>query len=298
MYFPSMIVLVFTAVTSGSALIQKVEDDFYKELGMTAEYPAESCREIFNKNPVGRTQSGYYWVKSCEKTMKVYCDMRMICGDIQGGWMKIADVHDGENCPSTWKNFTIPNTSKIVCRSGQDAAGIYSATYSTEGACEGFQHFCGKVIGYQKGSPSAFIGGTRSLERDYLEGISITYGKPRKHLYSLAVGLTATSASYQESNCPCSKYPGRLPPAYVRDYFYCDSGNLGAPTVDKFYPDNPLWDGEGCSLDYSCCAQPGMPYFYRKLLVPVKEDIEVRMMADEAFSNEAVLVGTMELYVL
>ena len=72
MYFLSMIVLVFTAVTSGSAaLIQKVEDDFYKELGMTAEYPAESCREIYNKNPVGRTQSGYYWVRSCEKTMKV-----------------------------------------------------------------------------------------------------------------------------------------------------------------------------------------------------------------------------------
>ena len=66
-----VIVLVFTAVTSGSALIKKVEDDFYKELGMTAEYPAESCREIYNKNPVGRNQSGYYWIKSYETTMKV-----------------------------------------------------------------------------------------------------------------------------------------------------------------------------------------------------------------------------------
>ena len=152
------------------------------------------------------------------------------------------------------EKFTIANTSKKACRSGKDAGGIYSATYSAKGACEGFQHFCGKVIGYQKGSPSAFIGGTRSLERDYLEGISITYGKPRKHLYSLAVGLTATFALYQESNCPCSKYLGRLPPAYVHDDYYCDSGNPGAPTVDKFYPDNPLWDGEGCSMDYSCCG--------------------------------------------
>ena len=71
MHFLSVIVLIFTAVNSGSALIQKVEDDYYREMGMTAEYPAESCREIYNKNPVGRTQSGYYWVKSCEKTMKV-----------------------------------------------------------------------------------------------------------------------------------------------------------------------------------------------------------------------------------
>ena len=79
----------------------------------------------------------------------------------------------------------------------------------------------------------------------------------------------------------------------MRDDYYCDTGNFGAPSVVKFYPDNPLWDGEGCTKDYSCCGQPGMPYFYHKLPVPVKEDIEVRIMADEAFSNEAVLVGTM-----
>ena len=70
--------------------------------------------------------------------------------------MKIADVHNGENCPSTWKSITIPNTSTKVCRSGQDAGGAYSANFSTEGACEGFQHFCGKVIDYQKGTTDAF----------------------------------------------------------------------------------------------------------------------------------------------
>jgi len=66
-----MIVFIFTTVTSASALIQKVEDDYYVELGMTSEYPAESCREIYNKNPVGRNDSGYYWIKSHGATMKV-----------------------------------------------------------------------------------------------------------------------------------------------------------------------------------------------------------------------------------
>jgi len=221
----------------------------------------------------------------------------MICGCIQGGWMKIADVHDGENCPSTWQSFTIPDTSIKVCRIGEDGAGVYSATYSTEGACEGFQHFCGKVIGYQRGSPSAFVDG-RSLDGIYVEGLSITYGKPRKHLFTLAVGLTATSSQQQVHNCPCSKYPGSQPPSFVRDAFYCDSGNLGTPVVDKYFPNNSLWDGEGCTTEYSCCGQPGMPYFYQRLPVPVEEDIEVRLMADEAFSNEAILIGTMELYVL
>ncbi|XP_065911845.1 uncharacterized protein [Dysidea avara] len=279
-----VIVLVFTAVTSGSALIKKVEDDFYKELGMTAEYPAESCREIYNKNPVGRNQSGYYWIKSYETTMKVYCDMHMICGCIQGGWMKIADVHDGQNCPSTWKSSTVPGTSIKVCRSGKDAGGAYSATYSTEGACEGFQHFCGKITGYPKGTPDGFnprwIGG-KQIDDPYLDGLSITYGKPRKHLWSLAMG-----------SCPCYKTPGPNPPAFVRDYYYC--GGSGSQQNYSL----PVWDGESCSSDNSCCSQAGMPYFYRRLPVPVKEDIEVRICNNQAFSDEGVLVGTMELYVL
>ena len=212
--------------------------------------------------------------------------------------MKIADVQDGENCPSAWKNFTIPNTDIKVCRIGQDAAGIYSANYSTEGACLGFQHFCGKVIGYQQGSPSAFVGGNKQIDDIYVEGISITYGEPRKHLFSLAVGLTTTSSSGQVHNCPCSKFPGIAAPAFVRDHYYCDSGNQGSPAVNKYFPNDTLWDGEGCSSQYSCCSQPGMPYFYRSFPIPVKEDIEVRLMADEVYSNEAILVGTMELYVL
>ncbi|XP_065911840.1 uncharacterized protein [Dysidea avara] len=298
-----VIVLVFTAVTSGSALIKKVEDDFYKELGMTAEYPAESCREIYNKNPVGRNQSGYYWIKSYETTMKVYCDMHMICGCIQGGWMKIADVHDGENCPPTWKNLTIPGTSIKACRSGEDAGGVYSATYSTKGACEGFQHFCGKVIGYQKGTVDAFyekwVGGIQ-IDDGYLDGVSITYGNPRKHLWSLAMGLALDDDSGSEKlgNCPCSKYTGRSPPSFVRDHYYCDSGSSVRPTKATYLPNNPVWDGEGCSSDDSCCAQANMPYFYRHLSMPVKEDIEVRLCNNQPYSDEAVLIGTMELYVL
>jgi len=49
--------LLIAAVTSGSALIQKVKDDYYVDLGVTSEYPAQSCREIYNKNPIGRQQS-------------------------------------------------------------------------------------------------------------------------------------------------------------------------------------------------------------------------------------------------
>jgi len=67
----SVIVLVFIAFTSCSALINAVKDDYYIKLGTTPEFPAKSCREIYNKNPIGHSHSGYYWVKSCEEPIKV-----------------------------------------------------------------------------------------------------------------------------------------------------------------------------------------------------------------------------------
>jgi len=224
----------------------------------------------------------------------------MICGDIQGGWIKIADIHDGENCPSAWQSITIPQTSKKACRSGQDAAGAYTANFSTEEACEGFQHFCGKVIGYQKGTPDGFnekaVVGTQ-IDDCYLDGLSITYGQQRKHLWSLAIGVSLDNFTTL-GNCPCSENAGQSPPSFVRDDYYCDSASIGLPLTSAYFPDNPVWDGEGCSSNNSCCAQANMPYFYRHLLMPVKEDIEVRLCKNEVFSNEGILIKSMELYVM
>ena len=151
------------------------------------------------------------------------------------------------------------------------------------------------VIGYQRGTTDGFnprwIGG-KQIDDPYLDGVSITYGKSRKHLWSLAIGFSTNG------NCPCSTKPGPLPPPFVRDYYYCDSGCIASSAVPGRYYSAALWDGEGCSSNYSCCSQAGMPYFYQRLPVPVKEDIEVRICNNEIFSNEGVLVGTMELYVL
>ena len=68
-----VILVVFTAVTTGLALIQKVEDDDYKKLGMGPDNPAESRREIYNNNPTTYGQSVYYWVKSCGIAQKIKC---------------------------------------------------------------------------------------------------------------------------------------------------------------------------------------------------------------------------------
>ena len=48
---------------------------------------------------------------------------------------------------------------------------------------------CGKIKGYQKGTPLTFDEtATYSLNNYYVEGISITLGYPRKHVWTYAVG--------------------------------------------------------------------------------------------------------------
>ena len=63
-------------------------------------------------------------------------------------------------------------------------------------------------------------------------------------------------------NCPCAKYPGDVPPAFVGLDFYCESGMTGGiQGINWTALEDPLWDGYGCSPGNSCCAQAGMPWF-------------------------------------
>ena len=62
-----------------------------------------------------------------------------------------------------------------------------------------------------------------------------------------------------------------------------------------YYLSDPLWDGSGCTSGNSCCAQIGMPWFYRKLPVCVNDDFDI--CKDDVHSHEDVAVEKLELYV-
>ncbi|MCG8623891.1 MAG: hypothetical protein MJE68_18100 [Proteobacteria bacterium] len=57
-----------------------------------------------------------------------------------------------------------------------------------------YSKICGRVIGYQFGSPSAFeqvFIKDRTIDEAYVEGVSITHGcNPRKHIWSYAAGAS------------------------------------------------------------------------------------------------------------
>ena len=70
--------------------------------------------------------------------------------------------------------------------------------------------------------------GPRDINSYYVDGMSITYGSPRKHIWTYAVGLSDDHNYNGVYNCPCAKYPGTAPPSFVGDHYYCESGNTGA----------------------------------------------------------------------
>lgn len=279
--------------------------DFYSKLGTEKFLPAKSCAEIYHINKASRGRSGYYWIKTTD-VYQVYCDMELECGDQKGGWMKIYsfDTSLGYPCPVGWhKDQTLK-----LCR-GNTLAGCYSAYFPTYNAH--YKRVCGMVKGYQKGTmngfyPTSFFLGkdnsitpvtaSASIDGVYVDGISITLGNPRKHVWTYAAGLS-DNGKYPCCNCPCAKYPGPLPPTFVQEHYYCESGNTEGALSSTFYKNDILWDGKSCAKYNSCCSYPGMPWFFRIFPKCVQGDFEVRICTDQNYHDEGVLVEAMEIYI-
>ena len=296
-------IIVALAILETSLVV--AQGDTYTRYGFDIELPGASCVDIYNKNPTSHGRSGYYVLKT-DHLFFAYCDMELDCGGNKGGWMRLADINtkSGDTCPSGWTKY------KSYCIGGS-AAGCYSANFLTNSTS--YSKVCGKVLGYQKGTMDAFypyayshgkansykpVTTSRSLDGVYVDGISITSGSPRKHVWTYAVGLS-DDGNYPQFNCPCAKYPGPDPPTYVGSHYYCEAGNNGTwrGKHATLFTGDLLWDGAGCGPENSCCYDAGMPWFFRQFPTITTGDIEVRICRDQGFADEGVLVEQLQLYV-
>ena len=268
------------------------------------EYTGSSCENIYNDNIATRNKSGYYRITNDEW---VYCNMHMTaiafgrgdlissCAGVGGVWRRISGFNTtaGDSCPSPWVNGSFNNVSYCI---GNTSAGCYSVNYATNGTS--YHRVCGRASGYQKGSPDGFNRAT-IISNSYVDGISITHSSPRQHIWTYAVGVTESSNSSdtRNSNCPCATIAGRNPPSLVGSNYYCESGTTSSWDANTYYLSDVLWDGEGCSDNSTCCSDPDLPWFYHQLNMTTQDAIEVRYCMDEDFSNEAVLITNLELYI-
>ena len=228
------------------------------------------------------------------------------CGD--GLWNQVAQLNMSDlsqQCPSEWVEFNSDGVR--ACRRPVTTEGSCSGkNYSSNG--QQYSRVCGRVIGYQLSTPDAFtglLGGYRnaSIDETYIDGISITHGMPRNHIWSYAASPEEQNLRYSNFLCPCSSvYTGSGPQPFIGDNYYCESGNPGLfnTTYGHFFSHDKLWDGRQCSRELTCCtgkSNHSPPWFSVELPTPTSDNIEVRICADESTDNEDTPVELVEIYV-
>ena len=263
--------------------------------GQLPSTPANSCLSL--------STSGHYWVRASNgSAVLVYCDVMMIrsCGDVDGGWRRVASMD--------FSNSTTPCPSGLQERidSGIRTCGIqsshstYASVFSSSGTA--YDEICGKIIAYQMGTPDAFA--NRAIDSNYVDGVSLTHGSnPRHHIWTFAAALDEYGESGTEA-CECShsgRRSGRLPPAFVGQDYFCDSGiprrRIYSSDNGRFFSMSPLWDGSGCGHDSTCCSFNNPPWFYKQLPSPTSDAIEMRVCADENRSNEDIAISSVVIYI-
>ena len=220
------------------------------------------------------------------------------CGG--SGWRRVAYLNmsnASQQCPSVWREITTP---RRVCGRRSTGASCEGLTYTT--GSEQYDQVCGRIIGYQIGSPDAFELAGISINSYYMDGISVTYGFPRHHIWSFVAGLDEGSTTpYNTSTytCPCvaGSTNGNNIPSFVGHNYFCESGiTHWQGTYGNFYPNgDPLWDGQGCGPTSSCCTFNSPPWFNVQLSSPTTDNIEVRICATNGFQIEDTPTEHIEL---
>uniref|UniRef100_A0A1X7UR84 Uncharacterized protein n=1 Tax=Amphimedon queenslandica TaxID=400682 RepID=A0A1X7UR84_AMPQE len=159
-----------------------------------------------------------------------------------------------------------------------------------------YSQVCGKVIGYQYHSTdgAAAYHTSKVINSAYIDGISLTHGYPRKHIWSLLSGYTGTAINY----CPCGSSHPKSVPSFVGSHYYCEAGCHNTNSYATLYSSDPLWDGKGCgSTETNCCQRTLIPWFYRSFGYSTADNIEMRLCCDEDTGNEDVAIREYEIYV-
>ena len=269
-------------------------------VGLTEDNPASSCRDILTCNPNAPSQN--YWIQTGSNGSKsMYCYMEADkCG--VRGMMRVVNIdmtNPGETCPSPLTLYTV--NGKRLCGGGNHGQTCSSVTFPTFNYQ--YTHVCGRAAGFSYHHPCAFhyshygYSWSQGFDGAYVSGLSITHGAPgnRTHIWTYAGG-------YQESfsstcNCPCAMSPGRSPPSYVGDNYYCESATQFPPNTYQWFTNNTLWDNQDCYPGSNCCNNTRAPWFVRNLVTPTQDDVEIRWCTTQGLYSDRVGTELVEIYV-
>ena len=245
----------------------------------------DSCN--FLQNFSAQLPSGSYKImpQDALTPTKVYCSYQSLSGRNEW-WRRVAYLNTSESCqvqcPSGLEARMEPPSS---CRRAVEESGC-SSVYFDPGDIP-YSRVGGRVRARQSGQPNGFqdFDGPRSrgevsLEDNYVDGISLTYGDEgnRTHIWTFAASMNT-----RRDGCAVCD---RERPDFIGDHFSCELLNLCDQGI--VCSSNLLWDGGQCD---------GGESFFRNLSEPTTEQIEMRVCREQERSDEDILVTEIELYV-
>ena len=277
---------------------QPVSEPIMETLQKIQVKPTNPCTRINRNSP-----SGYYYfiTVSNGSEVQVYCDTEgENCGG-EGGWMRVAYVdltQSGSQCPQGLTRVELQG-SNYCGRFNSDMCvsttfEVYNVTYT---------QVCGRVSGYQYGSTDGFWNyydfGQTSIDGYYVDGVSITHGQPRKHVWTYSAAIQSFPSTENYYTCPCFSNNNYSSPSFVGQDYYCESGNDEKFKNGLFYSNDTLWDGKQCEeFEVPCCTHSNMPWFIKTLNQSTSDDIELRVCCREGYpGNEDIPLNLIELYV-
>ena len=221
------------------------------------------------------------------------------CGD--GIWHQLVNINMSNvdnQCPDGWVE---ENEGGVrACGRGTVGASCKSAFINSNDHQIEYTKVCGRAIGYQYGHTDAFAEriGTETINQNYVDGLSITHGSPRQHLWTFAAAVReGPKTGSNIYNCPCSSAPGASAPSYLGNDWYCESGNPNSRAPLKVFSNDPLWDGEEC--EGTCCSNgKSPPWFSVELPGPTNDYIEARICSNErSDTNEDIFISIFDIYI-
>lgn len=248
--------------------------------GAAGGHDPQTCAELLAARP--GAESGPYVLAG----RTVECEMDRA----GGGWALVAlfDTREGGVCPSPWRTVDLGEAEPPVCARAESQSGSEDSVELI--VPQRYREVMGLALGMQFETPDAFSRGSPvGLDGLYVDGLSLTIGVVRRHVFTYAAG--GSDHDEGESQCPC--LGGASAPEVVGDQFACESGARDA--AEGWLVGDLLWDDD---LDPTSCDAVAAPsYFVADLGEPVDDPLEARLMADQESTNEDVGLVRLELFV-
>ena len=271
-------------------------------VGQKIRSSMSSCEEILMFHPC--VSSGEYNITNGNGNLQqVYCEMDTLCGG--RGWTRLGRLdmtESGRECPSEFRLYETGGV-RACGRKPTDSGKCNSLTISSFGI--NYTEVCARVIGYQVSSPNAFHvpdGFVDDIDIQYIDGVSITHGTPRQHIWTLGASRYDTYNADNSRICPCAQGSSQKTQSFVGEDYYCESGctnNLssGCGANTGLYADDRLWDGENCGpAEVGCCSST-QPWFHKVLDGGTTDGIELRICSNSGTDVEDTAVELYEIFV-